>query len=60
MLPRLGENEIVRNVEIQIDQSRTMHSIARDARWTIIDHAVAIVIASRSDVDRQPRIERQS
>src|ERR1700721_1490729 len=46
-----GEWEIVGQIEVEIDQSRASHGIARNANRPVIEVAIVIVIAARGDVD---------
>src|SRR5215469_7168633 len=53
MFARLTECEVVRYIKIQIDQTRTMHRVARDVQGAVVDNSVTVVVGSRNDVDRQ-------
>jgi len=53
------EGEVVREVEIEIDQAGAVEGIAREAGGTIVNHAVAVVVCAGSDVYRLAGIQRE-
>ena len=53
------EGEVVREVEIEIDEAGAVEGIAREAGGAIVNHAVTVVVGAGSDVHRLAGIQRE-
>jgi len=57
VLAGFGQCEIMRHVEVEIDDAWTVHGVPWDIQGTIVDDTIAVIVTSGDDVDRQAGID---
>src|SRR5690349_3971624 len=54
------EQEVVREIQIQIDQAGAMHGVSAHVRRPVVYNAITVVVAASRHIDGKAGVDRQS